>query len=124
MDAWTKWYKLDENNQPIPCENHSEYFAWHQTIPKEKATGIGLQLAKTQVTEDVSVSTVFLGTNHTYDCGPPELWETMVFGGEQDESCYRYRSHDDAIQGHHRIVEQVRFPTFGDAMKRRNDGEV
>ena len=102
------WYRLDDSRKPVKCENHGEYFEWHRLQPKDSATGIGLQLAKTQIAERLSVSTVFLGTDHAYDGGLPELWETMIFGGERDEECQRYRSWDDAMAGHERIVGELR----------------
>ena len=102
------WYRLDENRKPVACENHSEYFEWHRSLPEEFATGIGIQLARTRISDRLSVSTVFLGMDHAYDAGPPELWETMIFGGDRDEETTRYRSWDDAIAGHERIVNELR----------------
>jgi hypothetical protein len=32
----------------------------------------------------VRVSTVFLGLDHSWNVGPPVLFETMIFGGELD----------------------------------------
>ena len=101
------WYKLDADRNPVRCENHMEYFLWHQSQPKESATGIGLQLAKTRITENISVSTVFLGSDHAYRGTLPELWETMIFGGERDEEIERYNSWGVAMAGHERIVGEL-----------------
>lgn len=103
-----EWFKLDENRMPVKCQNHNEYFEWHNSQPNESATGIGMQLAKTKIADGLTVSTVFLGTDHAYDGGPPELWETMIFGGDRDEETTRYRSWGDAIEGHERIVSELR----------------
>jgi hypothetical protein len=62
-----------------------------------------------RVTEDISVSTVFLGLNHRLSGdGPPLLFETMVFGGARDGHMYRYSSWDDAEAGHEMEVKRVR----------------
>jgi hypothetical protein len=111
----SKWYKLDEDNNPIVCQDHAEYFAWHQSLPKETATGVGIQLARTGITIGVSVSTVFLGTDHAIS-GRPVLWETMVFGGDRNEECHRYTSHSEAIAGHKSIVNEMQL----DLLNREN----
>ena len=57
--------------------------------------------------DDVRVSTVFLGIDHSWDDDRPILFETMVFidgdGGEMD----RYATWDEAVEGHDRIVATV-----------------
>lgn len=51
--------------------------------------------------EKVSVSTVFLGLNHSYHRNTaPILWETMIFGGNHDQEQWRYSSEAEAIKGH------------------------
>jgi len=58
---------------------------------------------------DIHISTVFLGTNHAHNFGPPILFETMAFGGGPDYDQYqeRYYTYEEALEGHKRIVEQV-----------------
>jgi hypothetical protein len=54
---------------------------------------------------DVEVSTVFLGLDHGWSQdGPPVLFETMIFGGDYDQHCWRYTSYVAAQAGHTRIV--------------------
>ena len=58
---------------------------------------------------DVRVSTVFLGLDHSLTLdGPPVLWETMVFGGDNDQYQQRYTSRAEAIEGHGAILERER----------------
>lgn len=64
---------------------------------------------KTQINEDVMVSTVFLGLDHQYGDGPPLIFETMVFGGSCDEATYRYSTWDQAVEGHDKAVRKVRL---------------
>ena len=55
------------------------------------------------------VSTVFLGLDHSFTSGPPQLYETMVFGGPDDqEICERECRRFDAELTHEIIVEQQR----------------
>lgn len=55
------------------------------------------------------VLTVFLGLDHSFLSGPPQLYETMVFGGPDDqEICERECRRLDAELTHEIIVEQQR----------------
>jgi hypothetical protein len=60
---------------------------------------------------DVRVSTVFLGLDHRVGPGPPLLFETMAFVGDEDEGCERYATWDEAEEGHKRWVAKVFKPT-------------
>lgn len=52
----------------------------------------------------LNVSTVFLGTDHSFGDGPPLLFETMVFGLSDEEPCDRYSTWDEAVAGHAAMV--------------------
>ena len=54
------------------------------------------------------VSTVFLGMDHSWSDGPPELFETMIFGDEHSEDQWRYATYDEAEAGHKAIVEALK----------------
>lgn len=60
---------------------------------------------------DVRVSTIFLGIDHGWGEGPPQLFETMVFGGPHDGDQERYASWEEAAEGHARIVAGLRAET-------------
>lgn len=60
--------------------------------------------------EGVTVSTVFLMINHSFGDGPPILFETMIFGGENDQWQDRYTCYDLAELGHKRAVEIAKGP--------------
>jgi hypothetical protein len=63
----------------------------------------------TEITSEITVSTVFIGIDHrTYGKGPPVLFETMVFGGPLDGEQGRYSSYADAETGHRMMVAQAR----------------
>jgi len=56
----------------------------------------------------VSISTIFLGVDHAWFGGPPVLWETMVFGGKDDELQYRFTNEIAALKTHWFLVNQTR----------------
>ena len=56
---------------------------------------------------DVKVSTVFLGLDHSFGDGEPLLFETMIFGSENDQYQDRYSTWDEAVEGHKKACELV-----------------
>lgn len=67
-------------------------------------------VAQTDVSKDVRVSTVFLGIDHDWTGTHPELFETMIFGGDFAEDCWRYSTWDEAEKGHAEAVTQAQSP--------------
>lgn len=63
-------------------------------------------VAKTEV-GDIVVSTVCLGLDHNWGDGPPRLFETMIFGGERDQDCWRCATWAEAEAQHERVVAEV-----------------
>jgi len=63
----------------------------------------------------ITVSTVFLGIDHSFGRGAPVLFETMVFGDPREEYEYqaRYCTYDEALNGHRRKVHEldIGFPS-------------
>jgi len=53
----------------------------------------------------VRISTVFLGLDHNWGDGPPLLFETMTFGGKEEEQ-ERYATYEEAEAGHKKFVEK------------------
>lgn len=97
-----KYYKLDENKNPVPCtlEEFGELYKdseQHRIVKQTRLPG------------DILVSTVFLGLDHKFysDDGPPILFETMIFGGEHDQYQERYTTWHDAWIGHHKAIELI-----------------
>lgn len=55
------------------------------------------------------ISTVFLGMDHLFsDDGPPEVFETMIFGGPLSDSQWRYSTWEQAEEGHAKAVQAVK----------------
>ena len=72
-------------------------------VPLFDTTKWGLQVDKIIGKDQfgsVSVSTVFLGMDHSFSGGDPVLFETMIFGGEHDQYQERYCTWDEAEKGH------------------------
>lgn len=95
------YYLLDVNKKPYPVYNHLEFAKLYRNDSSrivEQTTLLG----------DVKVSTVFLGIDHSFLLeDEPVLFETMVFGGEEDMYCQRYATWDAAAQGHKRVCQQL-----------------
>jgi hypothetical protein len=95
-----KYYIL-EGHEPRPAEM-LEWAKWHSTAEKIVA----------QDTFDVGdkkvfVSTVFLGMDHSWNGGPPLLFETMVFGGEYDQQQWRCSTWEQAVSQHKMALNKV-----------------
>ena len=88
------YYKLDESGEPVVCEDMLEWALWFGTSHESRV------IAKTELPSGAVVSTVFIGIDHAFRGGDPVLWETMLFGGEYDLACDRYRSRNEALVGH------------------------
>ena len=81
-----------------------EYLAWVKADPNHD---------KRRVAQDTVgeawVSTVFLTVDHNFGGrGAPILFETMLFGGQHDQSCWRYCTWEEAEAGHARVVAALR----------------
>ena len=65
-------------------------------------------IAKTKINDDVKVSTVFLGLDHSFGDGHPLLFETMIFGGEHDQYQERFETWEQAETGHQVAVASIK----------------
>ena len=95
---WLPYYKLDEVGDPVPCKSVLEWAAWFAQSDAARV------VARTELPSGCVVSTVFLGVDHNFRGGDPVLWETMMFGGDYDLACDRYRSKQEALVGHEKWV--------------------
>src|SRR6266550_3596078 len=97
-------YILDENNQPIQCEDILEWGRWFQKNDQRR-------IVAQDETPNGKISTVFLGLDHRFVVlrgeSEPILWETMVFGGPLDGEQVRYCSFEAAKAGHAEMLERV-----------------
>lgn len=91
------WYKLDKENNPVPCEA-IEFSEWEKDNMNQR-------VLKQDHIDNVLVSTVFLGLDHGFGSKAPVLWETMIFGGQHDSYTERYDSYEEACLGHQRAID-------------------
>jgi hypothetical protein len=98
----SRWY----NRDGTPFEGDLEEWA--------RMFEMGRRVALTRIQgakgRDVTVSTVFLGSDHNYwGDGPPLIFESMAFPGDSldEEQMDRYPTEAAALAGHRRMVEQI-----------------
>ena len=94
------WYKLDEDNNVVPCESiydHMEFMTNHSRLQVgfDKINGIG-------------ISTVFLGINHSYRTGKPVVFETALFYPDKTVVTKRYHTWKEAEIRHEYYCKCVR----------------
>ena len=89
-------YTTDAEGNPVPTDDIETYGRFMEDIE-------GRRVAREDA-GDGDVSTVFLGIDHGFGRGKPVLWETLIFGGENDGKMWRYSSLADAKAGHSAVV--------------------
>jgi hypothetical protein len=94
-----KRYILNESGDPV---EESDIFKWSQWLNETK------RRVALDERDGVRVSTIFLGTDYSYNGDDPVFWETMIFGGEFSEEQERCGgSRKDAEAMHARIIAKV-----------------
>ncbi len=88
-----------EGREVIPVDLMT-WAAWFENFENRR-------VALTKIDDEVSVSTVFLGLDHSFGDGPPLLFESLVLGGDDDEDMDRYSTYDEAEAGHAAMVKRV-----------------
>ena len=97
-----RWYILDRQNRVVPVDMLT-WAHWLESANKHR------QVNRTTISQDVFVSTVFIGLDHRFSGdGPPLIFETLIFGGPLDGEMWRYSSWDDAETGHKAAVRKAR----------------
>lgn len=93
-------YVLDEFNRTVPAD----LVAWAHFFENNNRI-----VDYTGITSDCHVSTVFIGLDlRPWHDGPPLLFETIVFRGDDSSDYGRYSSWDDAVTGHKAVVRKLR----------------
>lgn len=103
-----RYYDYDGN--PITLDEWCQLFEARATDPDL----VRWRVAETVITDEIRVSTVWLGLDHNlarviYEDSEPHIFETMVFGGPMDGECRRYSSAEEAEKGHYEVVEEVKL---------------
>ena len=90
------------DGEPVGVENVLEWMRWRQ----EHLDDCRVALTKL---DGVEISTVFLAVDYGLwsEEMPPILFETMIFGGDNDRACRRYSTLEEAMKGHEEMVERA-----------------
>jgi len=97
-------YNYDESGNPISISNDPNIRKDFIDAWKDR------RVAQTEV-GPMHISTVFLVLDHSWSSDPdalPILFETMIFGDNEDEYQEQYSTWDEAEKGHARAVEYAR----------------
>lgn len=65
------------------------------------------RVARTKMSRDTDVSTVFLGLDHSFGGTGPIVFETMVFGGTLDGETSRSGTFKQSVEQHLEMVNRV-----------------
>lgn len=102
----TEWYKLDENYNLVNLNSLEEWIEQTKKLAEKRIIGRNHVFVND---ERIFVSTVFLGIDHSFsNHGEPILFETMVFGGINDQYQNRYCTFREACNGHLQVLEQIK----------------
>ena len=86
-----KYYIL-KGKEVVPVADVLDWSAWFEKADRT--------VKKTKISDDVNVSTVFMGLDHSLNGDPPLIFETMIFGGEDDGWQSRCSTWEQAETGH------------------------
>lgn len=93
-------YILNDKHEPVVEGDLMKWAKWFESADRK--------VAKTTISPDVEISTVFLGLDHSFKDNSLALFETMVFGGILDGKMERYSTWQEAEEGHKCWVEKVK----------------
>jgi hypothetical protein len=93
-------YILDEHGNPVPEPDPLKWADWIEENHEKRS----IQLDEV---DGYTVSTVFLGSDMSFMSNKPELFETIVFG-DDDNMMRRYATKQEALQGHLEVLYQVK----------------
>lgn len=89
------------HGEPQVCEDLHTWALWFEQANYERI------VAQNEI-GDVSVSTVFLGLDHSFGGATPLLFETMIFNGPHDGYQERYATKAEALEGHAKALALVK----------------
>ena len=96
-----KYFVLDERGEPLEEPDFEVWSRWFEQADR--------CVARTSVTRDITVLTIFSGIDVAEPGRYPFPFQTDVLGGWLDGEQKRHRSRADAIGGHVELVEWCRL---------------
>ena len=109
-------YRLtaDRRVVPFPIRSPDDLIAWAREVWGDDDDRRRVDF--TEVGPGITVSTVFLGIDHSFGRrGPPLVFETMTFDDYGGDYCRRWSTWDEAVAGHAEAVAVLRARTGQDA---------
>lgn len=97
-------YVLNAKGEPVEEPELMKWARWCEE-------GANRRLAQDKLAGGITVSTVFLGLDHSFGGSEPVLWETMIFGGPEDQYQERYSTREKALEGHAKAMELAKSST-------------
>ncbi|WP_414517034.1 hypothetical protein [Nostoc sp. PCC 9305] len=89
-------YILDENHKPIAPTSLEQWSKWRKDDNNVQVALSTFSWGR--------VSTIFLGKDYSNLLNlEPQLFETMVFGGEYNGKFWRYSNSEQAVNGHKEV---------------------
>lgn len=96
------YYILDSNHNILLEPDVAKFGQW---FSNNNNRVVAKDNFKDRHGNEVKVSTMFLGIDHSFSQNrPPILFETMIFGGDFDQDTYRYSTWDEAVKGHKKAL--------------------
>lgn len=87
-----------QNGEPVQCDDLLTWARWFEDADQER-------IVQQDTIDDLLVSTVFLGLDHSFGGGSPLLYETMILGDDNSgEYQERYATRAEAAEGHTRAL--------------------
>lgn len=111
------YYILDKNHEVIP----TDALTWGKFFEDFNNRRVAFDNIK-----GIHISTVFMGLDHSFPPSQfeeedpiyqPLVFETMIFGGKHDDYQERYRTWNEAVEGHNLAVKLVK-----DDSENKNEG--
>lgn len=97
------YWILREDHTPVPVDDVHVWGAFYEKMENRR---VAEDIVEHPGSDPVRVSTVFLGLDSNL-FGPPQLFESMVFGGPLDGDTYRYPTWDSALEGHKMLLDEA-----------------
>lgn len=95
-------FTLDKDRNPVHVMDIAEWVEWMNTHSRT--------VNHSTLADGSTVSTVFLGINHSFLANPPILFETLSFGPPpmlKSKVRRRYATWAEAERGHREIVNRL-----------------
>ena len=110
----SNWYDRD-GKAVVTAKLGSKLWEKQMRKMEKKLSDRSYKVVKQDYTKNKKwwVSTVWLGIDHGWGDGPPQIFETMVFEVKDDvaqmghdEQCERYATEKEALVGHNKVLRK------------------